>query len=162
MGFASRGITSADILTAVKPIEKPVWLLDVRKADCFKGMVGTWAISVFSANYFTGFNLNNEGTNTQNDEAFVGLFNVVEAAEYKFICLCLNATSGGEIHVLINGVDKGHVDTYAGATAYNEFEEVSLGSLTTGLKVLTLKISDKNASSSGYAIRIQAASIARV
>jgi hypothetical protein len=60
-----------------------------------------------------------------------------------------------KIHLIIGGVDVGNLDGYNGSAIYNTVQTITgITISTSGLVTVSLKASDKNASSSGYSIMV--------
>jgi hypothetical protein len=177
LGFASRGITSADILSAITSdstqfagadIDQAIsttqdTILDlIRDRDVvfawvycntglttgFKARNGTWDESA-AADFYLGSHMRNSSAG-QNNSVSIGAFMVKEATTYTAYIIHQTANSHGKIHLLLNDVDKGSSDAYSVGVEYNQISTISIGSLSVGLHCVTLKISDKNAGSDGY------------
>ena len=173
MGFASRGITSADILTAItdddtrfsganidvaissRAVSKPtinyVWnVFD----QSFLGMVGTWA-TTDGATYWLGRYLHNNTGTAINDQVAIGAFCIDVAGTYTLYMLSGDNTNHGICHFLINTVDSGQLDFYDAGGHPAVLKSVSLGALTVGVKTLSVKMASKNGSSSDYRASFQ-------
>jgi len=183
MGFASRGVTSAEILAAIiddatrfsganidaaissrsTPAEitaavtavlTPVFRWDVIN-DLFKSIQGTWEVKS-TASYFLGSSLRNDTGVAVDDNVSLGVFYVPVNGTYTVHLLHMVDTGFGKLHFLIDTVDVAEIDGYAGTGDYNVLSSVSLGTLTAGIRTLRIVISDKNASSSDYGAAIHA------
>jgi len=125
----------------------------------YRAIVGTWAV-VSNIIWDTGCTLGNSSTD-QNDSIYIGSFYVPTEGDYSFFMLCYTVHDAGKVHVIINGSDVGNIDMYQVGSNNNSYLSVSLGTLTVGQKVVILKISDKNASSTGYQAHIHSVMITR-
>lgn len=129
----------------------------------FRAVVGTWAISDAGtpAWIFENSCLENTATNAQNDEVALGNFYVPASGTYHAYMKYVQSNNTGKAHFLINDTDEGEIDTYGGATVQDSYGDVTLGTLTQGVKAITVKVSDKNASSSNYYMYISQLAIVR-
>jgi len=133
------------LVEKVRPVLNPVFIqTDIN----YRAVTGTWAVAN-GADFNTLCSLNNT-SGTQNDAIYIGSFYVPSEGTYTFYLLCHAVNDHGKLHIIINGSDVANIDMYNAVNNYNAYLNVSLGSLTAGLKVVVLKISDKNASSGGY------------
>lgn len=90
----------------------------------------------------------------QNAEISFDVF--LAAGTWDVELLYVKDPASGIFSIQFDSVEKGTVDSYAAATAYNNRSTVSGITVTTSAKVrLTLKMATKNASSSSYYGRIQ-------
>jgi fibronectin-binding autotransporter adhesin len=80
----------------------------------------------------------------------------VQAATYTLGVLYSQLTDSGQVQCSIDGVDIGSaIEVYhSGAQVYNVTTTISTGALTAGYHVLKMRITGKNASSSGYWVRL--------
>lgn len=130
------------------------------RGGAFDGAVvqGTWIFDS-NATATSGTMLQSPGgfmnsSASQNDSYSWGPL-VFPPGDYDLILIHRKSNNFGKIHLLIDGVDQGNIDTYAASSSFNEVGTISfsLSSATTG--TLQLKVSDKNASSSAYVMYLQ-------
>ena len=124
-------------------------------------IAGTWSYTSIVGNGWSVEELENPVTHAQNDAIALGSFFVPEQADYTAYVHFSKDTDRGELHLFINGVNVGSIDQYAGATAYNEIDTITIASLTKGAKEISIKAVDKNAASSSYIIGVQTLVIAK-
>lgn len=139
----------AAISSLVSPLNYPIFSWNCLVAENYQSKAGTWAIDD-NVVFWIGSKLTNTAASAVNDEIAIGSFYVPEATGYTLHLLHIANTVYGKAHFLINGVDEAEIDLYAGSQTLNNISSVSLGTLTVGQKIISIKISDKNASSSGY------------
>lgn len=114
---------------------------------------GTWDTVQVNTDYlFSGVRQNT--SNTIDDS--IDLADVpLAAGTWKVEVMSSRNTNQGIVSVQFDGVEKGTVDTY-GTLAYNVVFSVASISVTTTAKVrLRLKMTSKNASSTGYYLNIE-------
>jgi len=148
--------SGADIaaILAASGVAAPVLKFMATMTDVdYNGRVGTWAVVSDTAAVWLGGQLHNS-PGSVNDEVGIGQFYVPASGDYTVYSLTKKGADQGIIHAFINGVDLGTYDTYNGSITYNNLGSISLGTLTSGLKALSLKIATKNGSSSGYNVFI--------
>jgi len=152
MGMATRSITVADILAGLsengnKLINPPIFKWDAINKD-FADIVGTWSISntntLWSGDYLTN------GSPAINQHAAIGSFYVPVAGTYTLVLIGETAPSMGIHHFIVNGSDVAQIDGYSASQVLNTIQTVSLGTLTVGAKILSIKMASKHASSTGY------------
>lgn len=118
--------------------------------DCLSGtyevLDGTWVLSDNSTQYI-GKNLRNSsaGLNDQIAIPFVAASVDPVTLNYR----CMPNTHHGIITVYVEGVSQGTIDEY-GASGHNVIKTLSITPARAGLNVFRLKVTGKNASSSGY------------
>jgi len=66
------------------------------------------------------------------------------------LCFERTATYGGKAHLIIDGVDKGSIDTYGASGALNVVADVTGIAITEGEHTIQIVAASKNASSSRY------------
>jgi len=118
---------------------------------------GTWNY-VMDANAFGNLNFVCASA-TQNDE--VNWKIAFNAGTYTFRMAFRSLSGGGKAHILVDGVDIGSIDTYSASSTYNNLGAITGATITTGVKTLSIKISDKHASSSGYGLQFATLMIER-
>ena len=109
---------------------------------------GTWEVLLTGGtNVFTTWC--NNATGALNDEITYPVY--LSAGTYKCDLLTRGNTNAGKLHLIIDTTDKGSFDMYNGSDAGNLTKTITgISVTTTGLKTIHLKLSDKNAASSGY------------
>lgn len=115
---------------------------------------GTWSNKPNAGNWLYNAR-SNDNTKALDDEVALQSFFIAEAGDYTLHMTIATDSSHGIIHVLINGVDVAQIDGYSGSIIYNVLNEVSVGALTVGNKVLRLQMHTKNGSASNYGSIIQ-------
>ncbi|MBA7496536.1 hypothetical protein ES702_07145 [subsurface metagenome] len=163
-GLIEDNIDISTITTAVEDglvgKNRPVLNLIFTQTDVnYRTITGHWNVLNNSASH-TLCNLSNIDAG-QNQAAYIGSFYVPISGTYTFYFLGYKRNDMGILHILVNGSDVAEIDCYNSTTLANSYLSVSLGTLTPGLKVVVLKVSDKNASSSSYGMIIHALSIMR-
>lgn len=121
---------------------------------------GAWAEET-SSSHWLGMNLNNDATPAIDDQVGIGSFRVPSSAAYTLVIMLTKASNNAILHFLVNGSDVAQIDSYAAGTSYNQIESISLGTLTAGLKILSIKAASKHGSSSDYRIKINAIQVAK-
>lgn len=115
-------------------------------------VAGTWqryaASGYLAANNNTGGSALNDAISYKN----VGL----QGGTYTFRLWYDSNNSFGKVHLLIDGVDVGSIDTYTAGAATASTNTIASITVATGLHTIQLKAASKNASSSGYNIYIDA------
>jgi len=120
---------------------------------------GTWSWDYYASHWCANRFYNNAAA-AVNDQ--IDFYVYLAAGTYSFIFFCKNDTAAGKVHILIDTIDKGNVDLYAGSQLENQVEtlaDVVVG--TAGVKTISLKVSDKNASSSNYECDLNGFAIVR-
>lgn len=177
MGFASRGITSANVLAAIVDDATRFSGADIATIEAkyrqslalfdwiavpdanWKARTGTWADASDGGRY-PGNSLGNDGSKAQNDNVSIGVFYLTESLDCTAQLLYQRGTDCGIAHIMLNDVDKGQIDMY-GAGSANELDSVGIGTLAAGLYVVTIKIATKNGSATAYNAILSAFSIAK-
>lgn len=118
---------------------------------------GTWTY-VMDANAFGNLNFVCS-TSNQNDEVDWKI--AFNAGTYTFRMAFRSLAGGGKAHILVDGVDVGSIDTYAAVSTYNNLGAITGATITTGVKTLSIKISDKNILSSSYGLQFATLMIER-
>ena len=142
MGFATRGITTKDLLEVF-----PVFKWDAVESK-FYTVAGTWAQHGNPLAYL-GVEVWNTLTPAINDVIGLGSFYAPLATAYTIYLRAKQDTDYGIIHVFIDDVDVAQIDMY-GAFTNNVPKSASIGALTIGLKRIKFKIDSKNGSSTDY------------
>lgn len=152
MGFASRGVTTIDLLKVF-----PLFVWDVVSSS-YAAVAGTWA-KVESTTIWAGAHVHNSAAGAVNDRINIGSFIIPTSGLYTLAALARRNADAGKMHIFLNGVDKANIDLYDGAFTENNLETVSLGILAAGHYAIYLEIADKNASSADYLLHLQAIAI---
>lgn len=97
---------------------------------------------------------NNGGAgDAQNDEFSADFW--LDAGTWKVVMIGRADTNKGISTVQFNGVSQGTLDWYAASIAENTYQEITGISVTTaGIKTVKILMATKNASSSGYSLRV--------
>lgn len=127
----------------------PAFKWSVVDVDNFLNVAGTWARDALANNY-EKFTMRNVATHAINDAICIGHMTILATGNYTLHLKTMDGLHQGIIHVMLNNVDKGTIDCYAGSAAYNVIKSVSLGSLTKGVYAVVLKMASKNASADDY------------
>lgn len=119
-----------------------------------------WSVVTVSASQaYYYYRQNNSGVNS---EITLSTDTVLLPGAYRLDIHTMNGSNYGTFHLLVDGSDVGNADAYAASPAFNQLEQVTGVALTGfGPKTIKLKISDKNASSGGYANYITLARLIR-
>lgn len=138
MGFSSSGTSE------VTPVLK--WFAAMNSS--FMALTGTWVVAAGATDQGGGHIVTS--TNTQNDEVGFGSFLIKEAGNYTLYFIHGTNPGYAIAHFMLNGVDTAEIDCYTAGGVSNVHTSVSLGTLTAGDKTLSVKLVDKNASSSAF------------
>jgi hypothetical protein len=110
---------------------------------------GTWVIYISTAQALNFLFENSSAA--QNDQVDYKAY--LAAGTYTLVVLHEKYNNRGIISILINGTSIGTIDCYAVSQAFNVRSTITGISVTTsGLKTISVKVSDKNASSTGYGV----------
>ena len=109
---------------------------------------GTWVIAMNALQMYGGaFNRNTSAA--QNDEVTYQCY--LSAGTYSLVCLGIVDANYGRMHCYVGGADKGYVEWYAAAQAFNVTSKLTgITIATAGLYTIALKLESKHASSTGY------------
>jgi hypothetical protein len=106
------------------------------------------------------YNLWRQSSSTLDDE--VNFDVVLAAGTWTFELIHTKSSNSGIVSVQLDGVEKGTIDFYNGTTTANNRTQITSIIVGTSAKVrLKLKVTSKNASSSGYAAIINHAQFKR-
>lgn len=168
MGFASRGITSADILAAITSDSvkfrggdlspKPIWEWNAQDENRWAAKVGTWELNANPA-VEGGSRIRNAGAIAALDELGLGSFYVPIAGDYTLTFTYAKGNNYGRYGWIIDGTPLAFVEGYNAAATYDNIGTVALTSLTKALHFLALYIPSKHASSSDFNAQIMYAKI---
>lgn len=86
----------------------------------------------------------------------------LEAGTYEVVLVGVKGGSSGKVHVLFDSDDLGEIDLYAASTTYNQILSVEITVDETKSARLSLKMVDKNASSSSYTGQISYVTLKKV
>jgi len=120
---------------------------------------GTWATSTHGDTW-ANRKISNT-SNAQNDEISLGHFHVPSSGNYSVLILYYSNPDAGIAHAMVNGADEGTLDMYAAGAVANVIGTIDMGTLTAGLKHISLKAATKNGSSAGYILYINAVLVVR-
>ena len=120
--------------------------------------VGTWVIVQDANQVFNGYRHNTSAAQNDSQTFTVDL----RKGTYRFDLFCITTSNRGICHVLIDGMDKGQMDTYTSGQVNNAHVTLSSVALATdGSKTIELKVASKNGSSAGYRLSYMYCSIMR-
>ncbi len=119
-------------------------------ADNFQASSGTW-VTVYNTNQAGGSYWRNNPANL-NDEFQINL--TAKAGNWNLNLLGITASNYGIITVYLGNTSLGTIDWYSATQVYNVTKTLAINIPTSGVIILRLKITGKNASSSGYLIGI--------
>lgn len=139
--------------------DKTVFSWDVVNST-WVDLINTWTKSA-NAGYDLAAGLRNQTTPVINDAVGLGSFFVPYAGDYTVYAIVATTGAFGKMHFMLNGVDSGNVDLYSAGTVYNAILTGTLAALTKGEKTISIKAVSKNASSSGYALALEALKVVR-
>lgn len=112
----------------------------------FVVVTGTWALSDM-----VGLENTSEA---QGNEVMLGMFEVVEEADYTAHIATIKDSDKGIMSVRLDNSNDFDIDLYAVMGVTHSKQSVSLGTLTVGMHSVKLKCKDKNASSSSYKLSL--------
>lgn len=167
MGYVAKSIDASTILAGlttdsikwkgadiVAELELPVFkFCATDTSDNFQSRAGAGFARVVGSNHWTGAMLTN-AVCAINDEVSLGIVYIPITGDYTVHTLAEIGSSHGIAHFMLNNVDKGTIDYYNGSQVYNDTDSVSLGTLTAGLYVFTIKMASKNGASADYYIQL--------
>lgn len=119
----------------------------------YQAIVGTWAI-VTGNTHWHGAYLHDDATSAIGDSINLGACHIPVDGDYTAYLIGQRNTNRGIVSVMLNDTDEGTMDMY-GTAVTNMVFTTSLGTLTKGIKAVTLEITAKHASSSDNRIWIQ-------
>lgn len=134
----------ADVSTIIENQRKS-WNWDCLSGT-YKVLNGTWVLSDNSSQYI-GKNLRNSSAALNDQIAIPFVAASVDPVTLNY--RCMPNTHHGIITVYVEGVSQGTIDEY-GTSGYNVIKTLSITPARAGLNVFRLKVTGKNASSSGY------------
>jgi len=140
-------------------LNSPIFEWTAVKQNNFQAIDGAWERTI-DASHWSGAYLTNPDRD-QDDEAALGAVFVPITTNYTLYLVHRTSSASGITHFLFNNVSKGSLDCYTGGGVSNVVSSVSLGSLTAGIYVFSLIVSEKYASASDYACDIQTLAIAK-
>lgn len=119
-------------------------------SDNFQAVLGTW-ITTFNTNQASGSYWRNNPASL-NDEFQINL--TAKAGNWNLNLLGITASNYGIITVYLGNTSLGTIDWYSTTQVYNVTKTLAINIPTSGVIILRLKVTGKNASSSGYLIGI--------
>jgi hypothetical protein len=126
--------------------------------NSFQTRAGNWATQD-NVGFWLGKYVDNSGSDAQNDHVSIGAFNVPTAGTYTIYITATQNTNCGIAHVYVNGVDVAQIDTYNAVSSESVVFTDSLGTLSAGIKNVSLKVATKNAASTGYRLQFESVTI---
>jgi hypothetical protein len=124
-----------------------------------KTLVGSF-VNVQNSAYLGGGRFTSNSA-AQNDSAAWDVW--LDAGTYKFAILHWTFTDGGIFSIQLDGVQQGTIDAYSAGSTFNIYSEVT-GIVVSAVytpRSFMLKMTSKNASSTGYWMRLQSMSWVR-
>jgi hypothetical protein len=119
-------------------------------SDNFQAVLGTW-VTTFNSSQASGSYWRNNPASL-NDEFQINL--TAKAGNWNLNLLGMTASNYGIITVYLGNTSLGTIDWYSTTQVYNVTKSLAINIPTSGVIILRLKVTGKNASSSGYLIGI--------
>ena len=135
----ARSILSPGVL----PVDVGEGLINIHPLQYSSIIQGTW-VWVQANNW-----VSNTAARAINDELNYKAF--LAKGTYQAVVFFTTGPDHGNLHILIDGVDKGNADGYSGGILnYQRIVVADIVVTTSGLVTIGLKVASKNASSSDY------------
>jgi hypothetical protein len=119
---------------------------------------GTWTKSTAAASLYNC--LLSNSTNAVNDQCDIP-YKGVNTGTYTLLIRYSSGSTCAKCHILIDTVDVGNVDTYAASGLNNQVGSIASVAIVSGTHTISIKASDRHASSTGYTLQIDSITLIR-